>query len=145
MVFVAAVADTQDGVTVAECAPQGAPLAGGAPAGLVHVQRLGRADPLKQIGVGLDERVGDPLKDRIDRAGADPGAEQLLAAVHDVAARDAVADRQHRDGGVKARSERAGRHVGGQRGACALATTRAAHPRTLMLVTVTANLGSSST
>jgi hypothetical protein len=39
----------------------------------------------------VGERVGDPHEDRVNRARADPGAEQLLAALHDIATRHSVA------------------------------------------------------
>ena len=133
MVFVTVGADAQHGVTVGEGAPQRAPLAAGAPAGLVHVQRLRSADAVEQIGVGLLERVGDPREDRVDRARADARAKQLLAALHDVAARDAVAHRQHRHRSMKARPERAARDLDGQRRARPVPAVRAAHPRALML------------
>jgi hypothetical protein len=133
VVFVAVGANAQHRVTVGERAPQRAPLAGGAPAGLIHVQRRRGTDALEQVGVGLLEGVGDPGQDRVDRPGADPGAEQLLAQLDDVAARDAVTHRQHRDRGVKARPERARRNVGAQRGAPAAPAGRAANARALML------------
>ena len=126
-------ADAQDRVAIGEGAPQRAPLPSGPPAGLVHVQRPGATNALEQISVGIDERVGDPLEDRIDRAAADARAEELLAALHDVAARDAVAHRQHRDSGLKARPERAACDLGGQLCAWALAAARAAHARAPVL------------
>src|SRR4051794_41848526 len=83
--------DAQHGVTVGKGAPQRAPIAGSAPAGLVHVERPRRTDALEQIGVGIGQGVGDALQDRVDRPGANARAEQLLAALHDVAARNTVA------------------------------------------------------
>jgi hypothetical protein len=62
-------------MAVCEGTPQCASLAGGPPAGLVHVQRLGGLDALQQILIGFFERVGDPVEDCVDRTGADPGAE----------------------------------------------------------------------
>jgi hypothetical protein len=53
-------------------------------------------------------------------------AEQLLAQLDDVAARDPVAHRQHRDRGGMARPERALRDAGGQ--LATRARARAAHP-----------------
>ncbi len=133
VILVAVGADAQHGVAVGERAPQRASLAGGAPAGLVHVQRVGGTNTLEQIGVRVHERAGDALEDRVDRARADASAEQLLAQLDDIAARDAVAHRQHRHRRMKARPERAGRDVGGQLGAPALAATRAAHARAPVL------------
>jgi hypothetical protein len=103
------------------------------PAGLVHVQRLGGTHPRQQIGVGILERVGNPFEDRLDGADADARSEELLAALHDVAARDAVAYRQDRHCRMKARPERAVGDLGGQLRTRALAAARAAHSRALML------------
>jgi hypothetical protein len=57
MVFVAVGADTQHRVTVGEGTPQRAALTGGPPAGLIHVQRLGDTNAIKQISVGILKRV----------------------------------------------------------------------------------------
>ena len=75
MIFVTVGAYAQYGVTVGEGAPQRAALTGGAPAGLVHVHRPGAAHAREQVRVGVGQRVGDASQDRVDRAGADPGAE----------------------------------------------------------------------
>ena len=64
----ATVGDLEHGVAVAEGAPQRALGAFEPPAGLVHVQGLGGADALKQVVVGVGERVGDTGEDRVDRA-----------------------------------------------------------------------------
>lgn len=116
-----------------EGAPQRAPLPRGAPAGLVHVERAGRPDPLEQILARVGERLSDARQDRVDRAGRDPGAEQLLAQLHDVATGDPVAHRQHRDRGVKARPERGSADAGGQPAARPRAAVRAAHPLAAVL------------
>ena len=79
-----------------------------APAGLVDVQRSGAPHPAEQLFVRRLERVPGTGEDRVDRAGADPRAEQLLAQLDQVTARDTVADRQRRDRRLKAWPERAG-------------------------------------
>ena len=61
-----------------------------------------------EVGVGPLECVPGPLQDAIDAAGADPGAEQLLAQLDGVPARNPVSDRESRDGGLQPRTERAG-------------------------------------
>ena len=68
MILVTVGADAQHGMTVGERAPQRTPLAGGPPAGLVDVQCPGGTDAPQQVGVGLDQRGGDTLEDRVDRA-----------------------------------------------------------------------------
>jgi hypothetical protein len=104
------------------------------PPRLVHVQVAGGAHAVQQIGVGVAQRVADPREDRVDGPSGDPGAEQLLAQLDDVAARDPVAHRQHRDRRlVVARPERAVADPGGQLAARASAAARAAHALAAML------------
>ena len=107
MILVTVGSDVQIGVALIEDAPQRAALPGGPPAGLVHVHRVRPAKRLQQVGVGLGERVAGAGEDRVDRARADPRAEQLLAQLDHVAARDAVAHRERRDGRLKTGPERA--------------------------------------
>lgn len=71
--------DTEDRVPVGERAPQCTLLAAQPPAGLIHVDRRRVAHPVKQVRARLSQRVGGALQDRVDRAGADPAAEELLA------------------------------------------------------------------
>jgi hypothetical protein len=71
VIFVTARRDREHGVTVGERPPQRALGALQAPAGLVDVQRVGAADAVKQIGVGLGERIAGAGEDRVDRAGRD--------------------------------------------------------------------------
>src|SRR3954451_8524419 len=94
------------------------------PAGLVHVDRARRADTRKDVVAGLSQRVGGPREDRVDRAGADARSKQLLAELDEVAAADAVADRQHRDRGLIARPERALTDADGQLARAAGARSR---------------------
>jgi hypothetical protein len=68
VIFVTVGRDRQDRVAFGEGAPQRAPLAGGAPAGLVHVDAGGGAHALQQIVVGILKCVSDARKDRVDRA-----------------------------------------------------------------------------
>ena len=58
-----------------EGAPQRALAALEPPAGLIDVQRFGAAHLASQLFVRLLERVTGAGKDRVDRAGRDPGAE----------------------------------------------------------------------
>src|SRR3954471_18582227 len=103
------------------------------PAGLVHVDRARRADTRKDVVAGLSQRVGGPREDRVDRAGADARSKQLLAELDEVAAADAVADRQHRDRGLIARPERALTDADGQLAAPPAPAARAAHALAAML------------
>ena len=100
---------------------------------------------LQQVRVGLGERVAGAREDRVDRAGADPRAEQLLAELHDITARDTVAHRERRDGRLKTRAERALGDLRRQLAARALTAAGAAHPLAAMLGHLTVITGSSST
>src|SRR3954447_8213771 len=100
VVVVAAGGDLKDRVTLGEHAPKRALASAESPAGLVHVDRARRADTRKDVVAGLGQRVGGPREDRVDHAGADARSKQLLAELDEVAAADAVADRQHRDRGL---------------------------------------------
>ena len=106
----------------------------GAPAGLVHVQCPRATHALQQIAlVGVRERVGDSRQDRVDRSGANPGPEELLAQLDHVAPRDTVAHRRAPPPPAsQPRPERAARHRGRQRGA-ALASPQSGQ-RTLALM-----------
>src|SRR4051795_11210560 len=104
------------------------------PAGLVHVDRARRADTRKDVVAGLGQRVGGPREDRVDRAGADARSKQLLAELDEVAAADAVADRQHRDRGLIARPERALTDADGQLPAPPTPAARAAHALAAMFL-----------
>jgi hypothetical protein len=125
--------DPQHRVALAEGAPERPALTGKPPAGLVHVERLGATDPVEQIRVGQLERVAGALQDRLDAAGADPCAEELLAELDDIAARDAVAHRQRRDRGLQPRAERAPGDLGGQPAGLPCPAGRAAHALAAML------------
>ena len=113
----AARGDVQDRMPAGECAPQRPLLALQSPAGLVHVHRLRAPDPLEQILVWLLERVAAAGKDRVDRAGREPRAEQLLAQLDHVTARDPIADRQGHDRRLQPGPERAASDLGRQLGA----------------------------
>ena len=132
-VLVTIASDPQDGVAFGEGAPERAPAARESPAGFVHVQVPSRAHTLKEVFVGVGERVAGALQDRLDAARADPSAEQLLAELDDIATRDPVAHRERRDRGLQPRPERALGDLGGQHPAALGVTGRAAHPLALVL------------
>ena len=132
-ILVAVAGEVKEGVTVGEHSPQRALLAGGAPAGLVHVQALAGAHALSQILIRVFERPRGALQDRLDRAGAQARAEELFAELHDIAARYAVAHRQRRHGRFKARAEGAVCDLGGQLSPRLLAAAGTAHARATVL------------
>jgi hypothetical protein len=82
---------------VGKGAPQRAAAALQPPTSLVDVECAAAPDPSSEIDVGPLERIAGAGQDLIDRAAADPGAEQFLAPLDAIAARDAVSDRQRRD------------------------------------------------
>jgi hypothetical protein len=125
--------DLEVGVAGVEDAPQGAALAGGAPAGLVHVQRVAGAQVGEQVLVRAGQRSRRTREDRVDRARAHASAEQLFAQLDRVIAGDTVSDRQRRHRGFKARAEAAARDLLGQPGAGASATAGAAQPQAAVL------------
>lgn len=100
-----------------ESGPERAPLAGRPPAGLVDVERGGRADLRCKLGVGLFERLARALHDRVDRADREIGAEQLTHEPARVPARNTVPDRERRDCCLQARAKGAPRQLGRQLGA----------------------------
>jgi hypothetical protein len=61
--------DLQVGATLIEDAPQRTALPGGAPPGLVHVQRRGLAQAIEELVAGLGEGLGGAAQDRLDGAG----------------------------------------------------------------------------
>lgn len=71
--------DVQGRVAGAEGTPQRAPLAGLAPAGLIHADHRRVLDGLAQLGVGRGERAARALADGVDRPDRDGAAEQLAA------------------------------------------------------------------
>jgi hypothetical protein len=83
--------------------------------------------------VGLSQRLAGASEDRVHRPRADPRAEQLLAELHNITARDTVASREGRDGRVKTGTKRALGNLGRQHAACLLTAARAAHPSSTML------------
>jgi hypothetical protein len=131
--LMAAWLDREVGVAGIEHSPQRATLPGSAPARLVHVQRPGGAQPAEKIIVGVGQRRRGPGEDRVHRARADPGAEQLFDELDSVTAGDAVADRQRRYRRFKARPERAASHLLGQCGARAPAALRVVHSLSTIL------------
>ena len=98
---------------VGEGAPQSALAAAQAPPGLIDIDVRRSAHPPEQLLMRLGQCVAGASEDVIDRAAADPRAEQLLAQLHGVAARDPVAHRQRRDRCLQARPERARGDLGG--------------------------------
>jgi hypothetical protein len=95
--LVAARRDPEEGRLRAQCAPERAPLAARAPAGLVDVEGGGGADLGCKLGVGLLGCLARALHDRVDRAGRESGTKELTHELARVPARDAVSDRQGRD------------------------------------------------
>jgi hypothetical protein len=111
-ILVAVSFDREVGVALIEEPPQRAPLTGGAPASLIHVQRLRGAQSLEQVVVGAGERVRGAREDRVDRARADAAAEQLFAELHRILARNTVSHRQRRHRRFKARAKAAPDNLG---------------------------------
>ncbi len=74
------------------------------------------------------QRVGGAGEDRVDGAGRDPRAEQLLAQLDDIAAAHAVAHRQGHDRRLQARPERACGDLDGEPTGAALPAAGATHP-----------------
>ena len=133
VLLVAIRGDLEDGDLLGERAPQRALAALQPPAGLIDVERPGAAHPAEQLLVGLLERVTGAVEDRVDRADRDPGAEQLLAELDEVAARDTIADRQCRERRLQARPERAAGNLAGQLAGALDAAAGAAHTLAAML------------
>ena len=73
------------------------------------------------------ERVGGTGEDRLDRPRRHPRAEQLVAALHDIAARDAVSHRQRGHRRLQPGPERARTHPGRQLARLLAPTARAAN------------------
>jgi len=85
MVFMPVLSDPQDGVPVGERAPQRAGLALQTPTGLIHVKRAGTPDLIQQILIRVGERISGPGEHRVHGTGTDPGVEQLLKQLNDIA------------------------------------------------------------
>ena len=94
MILVTVTRDLQERVAAGEQSPQRAALPGGAPAGLIRVERPRVADPPEQVLIRLGERFAARGEDRVDTAAGPAGAEQLFAELDHVAARDTVAHRR---------------------------------------------------
>jgi hypothetical protein len=77
--------DGKVGVAPVEDAPQCAALASGAPAGLIHIQRLACTQMSEQIVMGLGQRMPGAVEDRVDRTRADARTKQLFAKLRDIA------------------------------------------------------------
>ena len=133
MILVAVSRDVEDRVAGREHAPQSTLGAFQPPASLVHVHGLARAHAAQQLLVRVLERARRARQDRVDRTGADACTEQLFDQLHDIAAADAVACREHSHGSFKARPERAACDLSGKLRSRALATARAAHALGAML------------
>jgi hypothetical protein len=126
VVLVPAWLDREVGVALIEHSPQRTTLPGGTPARLVHVQRLGGAQPAKKIIMGLGQRRSGPGEDRVHRARADASAKQLFDELDGVLPGNPVAHRQRRHGPFKARTEGTARRLLGQRRTRAYSTRGAA-------------------
>jgi len=122
---VATLGDAKERLLPAEHAPERAPLAGRAPAGLVDVDGGRGAHVIAKPGVRLLERGARTLHDGIDRAGRELGTEELAHELRSVAPRDAVPDRQGDDRRLEARAEGSRRHLGRKLGARGGAAVRA--------------------
>jgi hypothetical protein len=75
----------------------------------------------------LGKGLRGPGDDRVDRARADPGTEQLFAELDSIAARDAVAHRDRRHRRLQPRTEATAGNIHGQRCAHPSAAVRTAH------------------
>jgi hypothetical protein len=89
--------DPEERCPPSQRAPEGAPLPGCPPAGLVDVDSSCGADLLAKPGVRLLERFARPLHDRVDGASRELNAKQLTHELGGVATRDTVSYRQRRD------------------------------------------------
>lgn len=108
--------DPEERRPLGQRAPKRAPLSRRAPAGFVHVHGGSGADLLVQSGVGRCERFAGALDDGVDRAGRELHPEQLVHEFHGVAAGDAVADGDRRDGRLQAGAEGRAGDAGGKLG-----------------------------
>ena len=133
VILMATRGDAKERVAIGERAPQRAALTGGAPAGLIHVQRPCAADALQQIRMRLLQCLASAGQDRIDGARRDPCTEELIRQLDHVAAGDAVAHRQRHERRPQAGTKGTARHLAWQLGACPSATLRAAHTLAAML------------
>jgi hypothetical protein len=113
--------------------PQRTALTGRPPAGLIDVHRVLLEDPVLQLGVRAGERVAGALADRVDRAGREPGPEQIRRELAGSAARDPVPRRQRHDRRLQAHAERRPAHLGRQLGDRLGPALRAAQPMRAML------------
>ncbi len=133
LTLVTAGGDPEQRCPLGQSAPERAPLARRPPAGLVDVDDRGRADLLRKPSLRLCERLAHMLHDRVERPGRKLDSEQLAHQLGAVAAGDAVANRERRDGRLQARPEGAMWHVGRQLGTRLGSTGRAAQPMQTVL------------
>ena len=117
LALVAVGGDAEDRRARGERSPERAPVAARPPAGLIDVEYRGGAALAQQLPVGHRKRRRRALQDGIDRAGAEPGAEQLTGQLDRVPAGDAVAHDQGGDRRLEARAEGTRRHLGRKVGA----------------------------
>ena len=106
-------------------------LARALPAGLVGAPNRALVDRCEDLDVGVLQRIAGLLDQCLDRRRAELQAAQIAEQPGRLAPRDAGGGQRRRGGGDR-RTERAGRHPGGQLGEGALAAI-AAHPHPAVL------------